>query len=76
VPDKTFLVRWSQNTKCYVVSYRKKPTFIHRAGALPTSSGKCVVQKEDGSSEIFPNLLEYITSLKKLGILSEPIILK
>jgi hypothetical protein len=72
-PDKTFLVRWSQTTNSIVVSYRKKPTFVHLSGALLSSSGKCVVQKEDGSVETFPNLLDYITSIKKRGAITDPI---
>jgi len=72
-PDGTFLTRWSNNTKSYVLSVIRGGIVQHVSGLAPGSSGQISVIKENGSIAVFPSLNAYIERMKTLSIISLPI---
>lgn len=73
-PAKTFLIRWSDNVKSYVVSYKTKGDVHHIAGAkIDSNSNTYICEREDGTVANFPTLVDYVNSLKKQGSIADPL---
>jgi len=70
----TFLLRWSDHAKSYVLSYSKPgPIFVHVARIVPGSNGSVTVETEENVNVPYKNLLEFITHTMNKGIISMPI---
>jgi len=73
-PPQTFLIRWSENTKSYVLSYSTaKDKYQHIAFIRPEKDGSITVDKQDGTISKYDSLLSYIKAMKENGIISQPI---
>jgi len=73
-PKGSFLLRWSDHAKSYVLSYVKPVNvFIHVARIVPSSSGTITVETEENVNVCYTNLLDFITQTINKGIISLPI---
>eukprot|EP01119_Soliformovum_irregulare_P011469 TRINITY_DN2876_c0_g1_i1.p1 TRINITY_DN2876_c0_g1~~TRINITY_DN2876_c0_g1_i1.p1 ORF type:complete len:698 (-),score=190.67 TRINITY_DN2876_c0_g1_i1:105-2198(-) len=69
----TFLLRWSKNTKSYVLSFvARGGGFQHIAYIQPIEGGKITVDKEDGQKAVYDNIKEYIRAMKESNIIGTP----
>jgi len=70
----TFLLRWSDHARSYVLSYVKPgPTFTHVAKITPEKNGSIVVETEENQTVVYNNLLDFITQTTHKGIISLPV---
>jgi len=73
-PPQTFMIRWSENTKSYVLSYStEKNKYQHIAYIRPEKDGSITVDKQDGTVSKYDNLISYIRAMKENGIITNPI---
>lgn len=69
----TFIVRWSNHTSSYVLSYNSGgDRFQHIAYIRPEKDNSITVDKQDGSVSHYENLNAYIEAMKKSGIIKNP----
>jgi len=76
-PPQTFLVRYSHNTRSYVLSYTTdkrdpKARYQHIAYIRPNKNGSITVDKQDGSVSNYDSLVAYIDAMKQSGIIRHP----
>jgi len=71
--DGTFLTRWSNNTRSYVLSMVRHGIVQHISGLTPGNQGQITVVKENGSLAIFPTLGAYVERMQVMGIVSRPL---
>jgi hypothetical protein len=74
-PLGTFLMRWSFNVRSYVLSYRGEGGYFHIRDILPYE-GKIKVIKEDNRVLCFETLVDYVNSMKKQNIITNPLDLR
>jgi len=72
-PKGTFLLRWSDHAKSYVLSYNKPPQFVHVARIVPTGKGAITVETEENVLVSYSTILEFINHTKNKGIISTPV---
>jgi len=77
-PAGTFIVRYSQKTKSYVLSYVTKSNppnnFQHIGYIRPQADGRVTVAREDNSQQHYNSIFEYVEAMRKTGIIKEPYI--
>jgi serine/threonine protein kinase len=72
-PAGTFLIRWSVNTRSYVMSLRNENGYEHIADVYPNHNGGIKVTKKNGEIKTFANLLEYVEAMKRQKVIVNPI---
>lgn len=69
----TYLLRWSDRAKSYVLSYSKPPNFVHVAKIVPKNMGELHVETEENVVVTYKNLLEFVNHTKAKGIITNPV---
>lgn len=68
-----FLLRWSTNTRSYVLSYKSRHQVVnHISGICPQPDGTVQVDKENGSRTIFENINMYLIKMRHMGVITMP----
>jgi len=60
----TYLVRWSPNQNCFVLSYHGADKMKHIDSIWLNSAGKIEVLRTDGSRPTFETMMDYIVTLR------------
>jgi len=73
-PVGTFLIRWSNNARSYVLSYTQAgATCVHVAKIVPMTDGTIKVETGDNKNAIYKSLMDLIAHTKGKGIVSKPV---
>jgi len=77
-PSGTFLFRWSDRTKSYVLSYKMSGSKIHHINQIKRNKTQAhpngiAVKEEDSSIRKYDSMLAFIMELKSHGILTNPL---
>jgi hypothetical protein len=74
-PQGTFLIRWSDNTNSFVLSYRNSAApggVENTAFIFPAQGGGINVKRDDESVIPFASLLEYVRYMQLKGYITNP----
>jgi len=73
LPKGAFLVRWSNPTRSYVLSYSKGTTYAHVGKIFPGDNGSVTVETTESTSVSFNSLSAFVSNTKGKGIINNPI---
>jgi len=69
----TFLTRWSERQKSFVVSFKATPTLIRHIDSIWLNDNVIVAMRRDNTRKNFSSMLEYIRTLQKYEQISRPL---
>jgi len=72
-PAKTFLVRWSDRAKSYVLSYAESPAKVLHIADIQPWGGVICVKKDNGTTQTFQTLKDYIAAMQEQGVVKFPL---
>jgi len=70
-PQGTYLVRWSEKQKCYVLSYKDGTKYGHISGLLPLDN--LFVVQTNAERVVFDNIVSYLRKMKKNHVITQSI---
>jgi len=71
--DGTFIIRYSETAKSFVLSYVDDGNIIHVAYIYLEENHKIRVHNSDETDEMYEDIVDYIAKLKDEGKLSDPL---